>query len=136
MIHNFINGIHTGINTALPVNFSGLPEDEQPLTDDFNVCLTNDQQDCYTVLVSLAVRMERYRPYYWANKNFEKAKQVGLDSWYYMGLSIKTGSWNTLLTSFGLPTLYETSLCVLKRTFGKGLPHWDYFHLRPNTDFW
>ena len=92
MISDFINKVHTGINAVQPVNFPGLPEDERPITDDQDVHLTNDQQDCYTILVPLTVRMERYCLYYWANKNFGKAKQVGLDSWYYMGLSIKTGS--------------------------------------------
>lgn len=96
MINNFNNEIHTRINKAQPVNFPGLPEDKQPLTHGFNVCLTNDQQDCYIILVSSAVRIEWYRQYYWANKNFENTKEVELDPWYYMGLSIETGSWNTL----------------------------------------
>lgn len=58
MISNFINRIHTGINTTRPVNFPGLPEDEQFPTDDVDVHFTNDQQDCYTVLILSAMRME------------------------------------------------------------------------------
>ena len=105
-----------------------------------DVHLTDNQRDCYTVLVSSAVRMEHHCPYYWANKNFEKAQQVGLDLWYYMGLLIKTGSWNTMLTSFGLTTLHESSLRVLQRTFHEELPHRAWLHpnggrLYQNMDF-
>ena len=128
MINDFINEMHTGIALVRPVNFPGLPEDEQLLTDNMNVHLTNNQHDCYTMLVSSAVRMEWRRPYYWANKNFEKAQQVGLDLWYYMGLSIKTRSWNTLLTSFGLPKIHETSLQVLLHTFHEGLFYQAWLH--------
>ena len=64
MISNFINGIHTGINTAQSVIFPGLPDNEQPLTDDAEAHFTNDEQDCYTVLVSSAVRMNWQRPYH------------------------------------------------------------------------
>ena len=112
MLNNFIIGIHTGVNTPQPVNFTGLPADEMALTG-----LTDDKKDCYIVLFNSAVKMRQQSPFYWANRSFQKAKKVGLASWDYMGLSIKSDTWKTMLDGLGLPTLYETSLCVLKCTF-------------------
>ena len=59
--------------------------DEEALTG-----LSDDKQYLYTVLFNLAVKMRHQRPHYWVNKNFEKARTLGLDSWYHIGLSIKT----------------------------------------------
>ena len=139
MINDFINELLAGRAPVQSVVFLGLPEDERPLTD-FKT-LTDDQQDCYTVILVPAFKLGRLCPYHWANKIFEKARTMNLDSWYHMGLSIKTRSWNTLLNSFGLSTLHETSLCVLLRTFHEGLPHqnWERSqgnHLHQNMDFW
>ena len=62
MINNFINKMHTGTTQVQPVNFPGLPEDEQSLTNNKDVHLTNNQQDCYTELVSSAIRIKRRCP--------------------------------------------------------------------------
>ena len=51
-----------------PVVFQGLPEDKQPLTD-YEV-LTDDQRNCYTVLVVSAFKMDQLCPYHWANRNY------------------------------------------------------------------
>ena len=88
IINGFINELQAGMTAVQPDVFPGLPEDERPLTD-FEA-LTDDQWDCYTVIVVLAFKMGRLYPYHWANKNFEKARTMQLDSWYHMGLSIKT----------------------------------------------
>ena len=123
---NSINELQAATAAIQPVMFPGLPEDEQPLTDFEN--LTDDQRDCYTVIVVLAFKMGQLCPYHWANKNFEKARTMRLDSWYHMGLSIKTRSWNSLLNSFEFSKLQETSLCVLLCTFHEGLPHQNWKH--------
>ena len=101
--------------------FPGLPNNEPPLTE-FQA-LTDDQLDCYTVIFVLAIKAQRLCSFYLANKNFEKSKTVGLASWYYMGLSIKTQTRNNMLESAGLPTLHKTSLQILLQTFYEGLPN-------------
>ena len=58
-----------------------------------------------------------------------------------MGLSIETHSWNTMLTSKGLPTLHETLLRILLQTFHEGVPHRNWErpqgnNLYQNMDFW
>ena len=58
-----------------------------------------------------------------------------------MGLSIQNRSWNTMLEHKGLPTLHETSLRILLRTFHEGLPHRNWEQPQVNTvyqnmDFW
>ena len=128
MMSSTLHTINDSINALLvkraPVQhivFPGLPEDEQPLTG-FET-LTDHQLDCYTVILVLAFKAQRLCPFHWANKSFEKARTIGLDSWYHMRLSIKTRSWNTVLNSYGLPTLHKPSLQILLRTFHEGLPH-------------
>ena len=81
MLNQLIIGIHLGISTPKPVHFSGLPVDEEPPTD-----LIDDEQDCYTLLITSAVKMQQQRLYHWANRNLEKARRIRLASWYYMGL--------------------------------------------------
>ena len=117
----------------------GLPEDEQPTTD--SESLTDNQLDVYIVIITSAYKTVRFRPIHWTNKNFEKARALGLDSWYHMGLSIKNRNWNTMLKSKGLATLHETLLRILLRTFHEGLPHrnWERPQGNPvyqNMDFW
>ena len=85
-----INALLAGRAQVHPVVFPGLPEDERPITDFES--LNNNQLDCFTVIVTSAYKAEQLRPIHWANKNFEKARAIGLDLWYYMGLSIKNCS--------------------------------------------
>ena len=146
MIQSTLRSINDNINTLLtgegqvhPVVFPGLPEDEQPITDFES--LNDNQLDCYTVIVTSAYKAQLLCSIHRANKNFDKAKAIGLDLWYYMGLSIQNCSWNTLLEHKGLPTLHETSLRILLRTFHEGLPHrnWEQPQGNPvyqNMDFW
>ena len=139
MINDFINELLAERAQVQPVVFPGFPEDKRPLTK-FET-LTDDQRDYYTAILVLAFKAERLCPHHWANKKNLKARTMHLNSWYHMGLSIKTQSWNTLLNSFGLSTLHKTSLCVLLRTFHEGLPHQNWEHpqdncLHQNMDFW
>ena len=120
-INDYINTLLAGEAQVHPVVLPGLPEDKRPITDFES--LNDDQLDCYTVIVTSAYKTQRLCPIHWANKNFEKAKAIGLDSWYYMGLSIQNWSWNTMLEHKGLPTLHKTSLGIILQTFHEGLPH-------------
>ena len=88
MINGFIHKVQAGTTAVQPVTFPGLPEDKRPLTDYED--LTDDQHNCYTVIVVSAFKMAQRQPYHWANRNFEKARQMRLDSWCHMGLLIKT----------------------------------------------
>ena len=138
-INDNINALLAGEEQVQPVVFPGLPEDERPITD--SESLTDDQLDLYIVIVTSAYKTVRFRPIHWANKNFEKARALGLDSWYHMGLSIENCSWNTMLISKGLAPLHKTLLRILLRTFHEGLPHrnWDQPQSNPiyqNMDFW
>ena len=58
MINGFINELQAGTAVVQPVVFSSLSEDKQPLTDDKDVHLTDDQCDCYTVILTLAIKMD------------------------------------------------------------------------------
>lgn len=84
MINGFINELLLGRAAVQPVLFPGLPEDKQSLT--YYKTLTDDQWDCYTVILVPAFKMWRLCPYHWADKKFEKARTMQLDSWYHMGL--------------------------------------------------
>ena len=96
MLNNFITDIILGQDLTQPVRFIGLPPDEKAL-----IGLTNVECDLYTVLVTLATKMQRQLPYHWANRNFDKAKKIGLISWYTMGLSIEIGTWDDMVEWLG-----------------------------------
>ena len=82
LIDDYINVLLAGRAQVQPVVFPGLPEDERPITEFES--LNDDQLDCYNVIGVSAFKAQRLCPIHWANKNFEKAKAIFLDLWYYI----------------------------------------------------
>ena len=72
--------------------FLGLPEDKTPLTG-----LSHEQEELYAAFLESAKGMQRIRPHHWANKNFNKARVMNLDTYYCGSICIMNDGWNKLL---------------------------------------
>ena len=130
MIHNSIVDIKSGRDTALPVNFIGLPDDEELLTG-----LSHEQEGLYAIFLEAARRMKRHRPTHWANRNFKKAQEIGKDTYSHASVEIMNDHWNFLLKSAGQPTLHDISMQAVKGAIIDGIPGHDNGHLDGNPDF-
>ena len=130
MINNFIIDIKCGQDTAQPVIFPGLPQDEDLLTG-----LCHEQEGLYAAFLESARRMQRICPQHWANRNFNKAKAMGKDTYYHASIEIMNDNWNNLLKTSGQPILHDISLLALKEVIREGIPGHDNSHLDANPDF-
>ena len=130
MINNSIVDIKSGRDTALPVIFNGLPDDEDLLTG-----LGHEQEGLYAIFLEAARRLKRYRPKHWANCNFKKAQVIGIDTYRHATVEIVNNHWNFLLKSAGQPTLHDISMQAVKGAIRDGIPGHDNSHLDGNPDF-
>ena len=130
MINNTIVDIKSGRDAALPVIFNGLPRDEDLITG-----LSNEQQDLYEIFLEAARRLRRYRPTHWANRNFQKAQVIGLDTYRHASAEIVNDHWNFLLQNAGQPTLHDISMQAVKGAISDGIRNHDNSHPDDNPDF-
>ena len=130
MINNSIVDIKSGRDTTLLVVFNGLPGDEDLLTG-----LGHEQAGLYKVFLEAARRLKRYRPTHWANRNFQKAQVIGVDTYRHASVEIMNNNWNFLLNSAGQPTLHDISMQAVKGAICDGIPGHDNSHLDGNPDF-
>ena len=79
--------------------------------------------------------MQQINPQHWANKNFNKAKVMGLDTYYHASIEIMNNNWSNLLKTSGQPILHVVSLQTFKEVFHDGIPGHDNSHLDANPDF-
>ena len=130
MINNSIVDIKDGRDTAVPVIFNGLPDNEDLLTG-----LCHEQESLYAAFLEAARRLQQIRPQHWANHNFKKAQVIGKDTYHHASIEIMNGHWNFLLKSLGQPTLHNVSMQALKGAIRNGIPGHDNSHLDANPDF-
>ena len=130
MINNFIVDIKSGQDTALPVVFHGLPDNEDLLTG-----LCHEQEGLYAAFLEAARRLQRIRPHHWANRNFKKAQVIGKDTYYHASIEIMNDHWNYLLKCSGQPTLHDVSMQAVKEAICDGIPGHDNSYLDANPDF-
>ena len=83
MINNFIIDIKCNRDTAQPVIFPGLLDNKDLLTG-----LCHEQEGLYAAFLESTRRMQQIRQQHWANKNFNKAKVMGLDTYYHVSIEI------------------------------------------------
>merc|ERR1712155_27944 len=81
MINNSIVDIKSGRDTALPLIFNGLPDDKDLLTG-----LGHEQEGLYAIFLEVARRLKRHRPQHWANRNFQKAQAIGIDTYRHASI--------------------------------------------------
>ena len=80
--------------------------------------------------------MRRYRPTHWANRNFQKAQVIGLDTYRHASAEIMNDHWNFLLQNAGQPTLHDISMQAVKGAIIRdGIPGHHNDHLDGNPDF-
>ena len=130
MIDNTIVDIKSRRDTALPVIFNGLPGDEDLITG-----LSDEQQDLYEIFLEAARRLRRYRPTHWANRNFQKAQVIGLDTYRHASAEIVNDHWNFLLQNAGQPTLHDISMQAVKGAISDGIRNHDNSHPDDDPDF-
>ena len=130
MINNSIVDIKSGRDTALPVVFNGLPDNEDLLTG-----LGHEQEGLYATFLEAARRLKRHCPQHWANCNFKKAQVIGIDVYHHASIEIMNDHWNFLLKSLGQPTLHDLSMQAVKGAICDGIPGHDNSHLDANPDF-
>ena len=117
IINNFIVDIKYSHNTAQPVIFPGLAQDDELLTG-----LCHEQEGLYAAFLEPAQRMRRIRPQHWASQNFNKARVIGLYTYYRTSIRIMNNDWNRLLRTSGQPILHDVSFQTLKEVFHNGIP--------------
>ena len=127
MINNCIVDIKCGQDTTQPVIFLGLPEDKDLLTG-----LCHVQEGLYAAFLESARRMQRICSKHWANQNFNKARVMGLDTYYRVSIRIMNDNWNKLLRISGQPILHDVSLQTVKEVFHNGIPRHNNSHLDAN----
>ena len=130
MINNSIVDIKSGRDTALPVIFNSLPGDEDLITG-----LSHEQQGLYEIFLEAARRLKRYRPRHWANRNFQKAQVIGLDTYRHASAEIMNDHWNFLLQNAGQPTLHDISMQAVKGAISDGIRNHDNSHPDDDPDF-
>ena len=130
MIDNTIVDIKSGRDTALPVIFEGLPDDEDLITG-----LSKDQLELYGVFLAAAQTMKRHRPTHWANRNFQKAQTIGLDTYSKAKNEIMNDHWNFFLQNAGQPTLHNISLQAVKGAISNRIRNNDLDRSDDDPDF-
>ena len=130
MINNSIVDVKDGRDTAVPVIFNGLPDDEDLLTG-----LCHEQRSLYAAFLETAKRSRQIRPHHWANRNFTKAQVIGKDTFRHASIEIMNDKWNFLLKRSGQPTLHDVSMQTLKQVIHEGVQGHDLNHLDANPDF-
>ena len=83
MINNFIVDIKCGQDTTQPVIFPGIPDNKDLFTG-----LCHEQEGLYAAFLESAWRMRQIRPQHLANQNFNKARVIGLDTYYRASIRI------------------------------------------------